>query len=118
MSEHRMEPISMDLCRPEYQQSQAGVGGISSLPLSALRRAALVAGIAVVGTIPPPAELDLAPPVIEATFVYPASADPAAEDDYAVIRNEIVASGLPMLSDDDLRTEISERKSNRGDADF
>jgi len=116
MSNYNTEVISSDL-RPEFQQSQTGVGGISSLPLSALRRTVLVASIAVVGTISPPVqEPNVAPPLIEATFVYPAS-DAAAEDDYSQIRDEIVASGLPMLSDDEVRAEISERKANRSNID-
>jgi len=117
MSNYNMEVFSSDLCRPEFQQSQTEIGGISSLPLSALRRTVLVASIAVVGTISPPVqEANVAPPFIEATFVYPAS-DAAAEDDYSRIRDEIIASGLPMLSDDEVRAEISERKANRSNFD-
>lgn len=75
--------------------------------------------IAVVGTIPLPVQdLDLAANTIEATFVFPASADSEAEDDYSQIRNEIVASGFPMLGDDEVRSEIRERKAGRGSADL
>ena len=83
-----------------------------------LRRTALVASIAVVGTIPLPVEdFDLRSTGIEASFVFPSSTDVTAEDDYSRIREEIVASGLPMLSDDELRTEIRERKGVRADAE-
>jgi antitoxin (DNA-binding transcriptional repressor) of toxin-antitoxin stability system len=34
----------------------------------------------------------------------------SAADDYSRIREEIAASGLPMLSDDEVRSEIQERK--------
>ena len=39
-------------------------------------------------------------------------------DEYTRMREEIVASGLPMLSDDELRAEIQERKGVRGDSEF
>ena len=37
-----------------------------------------------------------------------------ANERYRRIRNEIVASGLPLLSDDEIRTEIESRKGDRG----
>jgi len=40
-----------------------------------------------------------------------------AVDDYSRIREEMIASGLPMLSDDEVRAEIQERKGARGDSD-
>src|ERR1700721_283309 len=105
-----IEPIltPFDSCRPEYQQSQsAGVSSISSYPLNVLRRTALVATLAVIGTIPVPAEdADSLYDGIEATFVFPSHSDLAMEDEYSRIREEIVASGIPMLNDEELRREI------------
>src|SRR5580658_4748474 len=87
--------IDLDTCRPEYQQStpSSGVSGISSSPLHLLRRTTLVAGIAVIGTIPLPVEdIDPMPNGIEAIFVFPSSPDSAAKDEYSRIREEMVAS--------------------------
>jgi antitoxin (DNA-binding transcriptional repressor) of toxin-antitoxin stability system len=38
-------------------------------------------------------------------------------DEYSRIRGEIVASGLPMLSDDEVRAEIQERRGIRDDSE-
>lgn len=46
-----------------------------------------------------------------------ANAAPRAEttsERYRRLRDEIVASGLPLLSDDELRKEIESRKGDRG----
>jgi hypothetical protein len=111
MNEYHLGAISLDSCRPEYQQSEGGVGGISSLPLTALRQAILIASIAVAGTIPVPiADTDSPYEGIEATFVFPSSSEVATEDQYSRIREEIIASGIPMLDDEELRHEIRERK--------
>ena len=109
--------INLDACRPEYQHSMLsyGVGGISFSPLHLLKRTALVAGIAIVGTIPLPApDCDLTANGIEGSFVFPSPSDITAEDEYSRIREEIAASGLPMLSDEEVRAEIRERKGGRG----
>jgi hypothetical protein len=50
---------------------------------------------------------------METTFVFPSASDSAAEDEYSRIREEIVASGLPMLNDDEVRDEIRERRGIR-----
>src|SRR5579863_5426627 len=98
-----------------YQHSDTSdVGGIGSVPLSSLRHAALVVSIAVSGTVPFPAEAASVYPGIEARFVFPSSSpEETVEDEYARIRGEIVASGLPALNDDDVRAEIRERKGDR-----
>jgi hypothetical protein len=109
--------IIVDSCRPEYQHSMlsSGVGGISFSPLHLLKRTALVSSIAVIGTIPLPApDSDLTSSGTEVSFVFPSSSDITAEDEYSRIREEIVASGLPMLSDEEVRAEIRERKGGRG----
>jgi antitoxin (DNA-binding transcriptional repressor) of toxin-antitoxin stability system len=38
-------------------------------------------------------------------------------DEYSRIREEILASGLPMLTDDEVRAEVRERKGVRGDSE-
>ena len=44
--------------------------------------------------------------------------NPTSEaDEYSRIRGEIVASGLPMLSDDEVRAEIQERRGIRDDSE-
>ena len=108
--------IDLDACRPEYQHSQSFiVGGISFSPTHLLKRSALVRSIIVVGTIPFPGhDSDLLSQGIEAHFVFPLSPDPTAKDEYSKIREEIVASGLPMLSDEEVRVEIRDRKGGRG----
>jgi hypothetical protein len=110
--EHHPTKINVDECRLEYQHSaqSSWVGGRSSLPLRLLN-------IAMVLTIPLPVDdVDLASNGIEASFVFPSSYD-LVEDQYSRIREEIVASGLPMLSDDEVRAEIRERKGVRGDTE-
>jgi hypothetical protein len=117
MTGYHQATIELDACRPEYQHStQSGVGGISSSPLHLLRRTALVTSIAVVATIPlPRQDVDLISNGIEVSFVFPSSSDLIVEDEYSRIREEIVASGSPMLSDDEVRNEIRERKGVRGE---
>jgi antitoxin (DNA-binding transcriptional repressor) of toxin-antitoxin stability system len=39
------------------------------------------------------------------------------QDEYSRIREGIVASGLPLLSDDEVRAEIRERRGVRGDTE-
>jgi hypothetical protein len=104
--------MGLDTCRPEYQQSElSGVCSISSYPLTILRRTALVTTMAVVGTIPVPVEdPDLPYNGIEASFVFPSSSGIVADDAYSRIREEIIAAGIPMLGDEELRLEIKERK--------
>jgi hypothetical protein len=118
MIEHRPVMIDLDECRPEYQRStqSPSVGGISFSPLSLLQRRAILAGVAVIGTIPLPVEgLDLLSTGMEVTFVFPSSSDLNAEDEYSRIREEIVASGLPLLGDDEVRAEIRDRRGVRDD---
>jgi len=113
-NDNNCEAITLDGWRPEYQHSEpTGVGGIGSSSMSLLRRTALITAIAVTGTIPLPAEAAIYSG-IEATFVFPSSSDQIVEDEYSRIREEIVASGLPMLNDDEVRAEIGERKGARG----
>ncbi len=112
--------IDLDACRPEYQHSaqSLGVGGISFSPLPLLKRSALVASVFVIGTIPlPMADSDLMVNGIEASFVFPSASDISANDEYTRIREEIAASGLPMLNDDEVRAEIRERKGARSDTE-
>ena len=113
--EHRQVMIDLDACRPEYQHSTQAlsVGGISFSPFPSLKRTALT-GIFVIGTIPlPVGDFDLMLGGMETTFVFPSASDSAAEDEYSRIREEIVASGLPMLNDDEVRDEIRERRGLR-----
>jgi hypothetical protein len=116
LSESNEAMIILDAWHPEYQRSESsGVGGICSSPLSLLKRTALVATVVAVGTIPVPVEAaDLLYNGIEATFVFPSASEVPEEDEYSRIRREIVASGLPMLNDDEVRVEIMERKGIRG----
>ena len=117
VTEYHPTTINLGECRPEYQHSTSEVGGVSSSPLQRLIRTGLVTGIAIMGTIPLPVEdVDLTSSGIEVRFVFPPS-DFVAEDEYSRIRDEIVASGLPMLSDDEVRAEIRERKGVRGDTE-
>lgn len=119
-TEYRQAMIDLVSCRPEYQHStpSSGVGGIYFSPSHLLKRTALVTSIVVVGTIPPPTgDIDLGSNGIEATFVFPSPSDFNTEDEYSRIREEIVASGLPMLNDDEIRTEIRDRKASRGDTE-
>jgi hypothetical protein len=110
--------IDLEAFRPEYQHLPQSfeVGGVSFPPFHLLKRTAVVTGVAMLGTIPLPATdyLDLAADGIEVVFAFPSSSDLTAEDDYSRIREEIVASGLPMLSDEEVRTEIRDRKGSRG----
>lgn len=104
--DYHQATIHLYECHPEYQNSAEGIGGISSFPLHLLRQATLLTGIAVVGTLPVSAfEV---PHPIEGTFVFPSVLDVETEDEYSRIRNEIAASGIPMLSDDEVRAEIRE----------
>jgi hypothetical protein len=118
--EHRQVMIDLDACRPEYQHSTQplSVGGISFSPFPTLKRTALagifVIGTIVIGTIPiPVGDFDSMLGGMETTFVFPSASDSAAEDEYSRIREEIVASGLPMLNDDEVRDEIRERRGIR-----
>ena len=54
---------------------------------------------------------------IDTGRVLPSSSSVAVDDDYSRIREEIVASGLRMLSDDEVRNEIRERRGVRGDTE-
>lgn len=118
MPEGHLSMIDLDACHLEYQHSAQGLGGISSCPLRLLRQTAIVTGIVLIGTTPPPVgDVDLTSIGIEANFVFPSSSDATTEDEYSRIREEIAASGLPMLSDDEVRAEIRERKGVRGDTD-
>src|SRR5208283_2522886 len=96
----QVEVVGIDLedCRPEFQRSDStSVGTISSYPLSALRRTAIVTSMVAIGTIPVPAiDHDLLSNGIEAHFVLPSSSEATLDDQYSRIREEIVASGIPM----------------------
>ena len=93
-------------------QSSISVGGISFSALPVLRRAVIATNMAVMNMIPHRA-VDQAE-LQHIHFVFP-TAPNYVDDDYSRIREEIIASGLPMLSDEDLRREIRERKG--GDAE-
>jgi len=114
-AEYYQGMFGADAFRPEFQHSPQSfeVGGISFSTL--LGQTALVTGIAVLGTVPVQvADGDLASHSIEAVFTFPSSSDLLAEDVYSRMREEMVASGLPMLGDEELRAEILDRKGRRG----
>ena len=106
---------------PECQNStqpSANVGGISFSPMSFMRQTVAITGLALMGAISTPKESGDPFPVIEATFSFPDLRVVILEaDGYSRIREEIVAAGLPMLSDDEVRSEIKERKGTRSEAD-
>lgn len=88
-----------------FQRTSANVGGMSFSSAPTLGKL-LVA--TVIGTIPvAPVDLATLPNLgIQLVLREPDNTD----DDYSRIRQEMIASGIPMLSDDELRREIRERK--------
>jgi hypothetical protein len=94
------------------QPVSASVGGISFSTLPPVRIAVLATSMFVMGTIPVQAD-----PLSLAAFqdagiqlVIPTASDCAENDEYATLREAIEASGIPMLSDEEVRREIRERK--------
>jgi hypothetical protein len=83
-----------------------------------MRQTVAITGLALMGAISTPKVSGDPFPAIEVTFSFPDLRVVIPEaDGYSRIREEIVAAGLPMLSDDEVRSEIKERKGTRSEAD-
>jgi hypothetical protein len=103
--------IDVSSLRPEYQFSMGdpatSIGGVSFSPLSFFGQASVMSGLPLTGTIPVSYQPLQPDEQFEVVFTFP---DAYVDDAYARIRLEMIASGIPMLSDEELRREIRERK--------
>jgi hypothetical protein len=109
--EHAESPPSNDemeiFLRSGFQKCSAEVGGMSSSTILGGVVFAVAVGTMSVAAPFDPASLQ----TINVHFVLPGE-DDQTDDNYSRIRQEIAASGIPMLNDDELRREIRERKGS------
>jgi len=98
-----------------YSQPMAGIDGASFPAMPRLRHFAITGGIAFgttsIGSQPP--DLSAFEHCTIAVRVVPHDASVTLAEQYSRLREEIVASGTPMLSDEELRNEIRERRGAR-----
>lgn len=95
-----------------YPRPAADVGGVSLPSMPTLRHIALVTTVmfTALGTASP-AEAN---PVTfqDLRFNFPAAPMETTADHYDRLRREIVAAGIPLLGDDELRAEIEARRGD------
>lgn len=107
----------------KYSKPSTAADGVTFPALPTLKKFAIATtGVIALSTVAPGK-----PPVdvtrfqgLEIRLAFPATPEgstASAGERYARLKEEIVASGLPLLDDDALRVEISERKGVRSGQD-
>ena len=115
--------ITAALITPEHQlpEPSARVEGVSFPAIPMLKRA-LTTSVVAVGTItvgqPQPINIADLRDFRVNTVIAPSDAgSPNLAEHYARLKQEIVASGVPLLNDEELRREIRERKGIKTETD-
>lgn len=115
LSDHEQLPTIDVFVRQEHQYPEptAGADGVTFPPIPTLKWLAGTTSIIAIGT----ASLTTQPIDTNKfqglTIVLPATSQTrtaTAAERYAHLKQEIVASGVPLLNDEELRAEIRERK--------
>ena len=104
--------------RPKmFDELAAGCGGVTLPSIPTVKEFVVSVSVIALGTSALPTDTNDLNPMQNVTLVLPASVDRASSEAtaerYQALRGEIVAAGIPLLSDDELREEIRERKGVR-----
>lgn len=95
----------------------AASGGVSFPATPSLRRFAITTTVVALGTVSAVPDMKGSQPLQNVTLVLPTESSSMPTETTAAkfrkLKDEIVASGIPLLSDEDLREEIRDRKGAR-----
>lgn len=97
----------------QYREPTAGADGVSFPPQPTLKRFAIVTSTIMRGTVSTGGQHFDMSQFPDLTIVLPSASHrkrATAAERYAQLKQDIVASGVPLLDDEDLRAEICERK--------
>lgn len=103
--------------KPEhnYMEATAGCGGVSFPSSASVKRFVVTASVVAIGTSPIVARSTVKPlQNVRLSLPIDGRRTPAdIGEHYKRLRTEIVAAGIPLLSDEELREEIRDRKGVR-----
>lgn len=97
-----------------YPEPSAKSGGVSFPSIAHFKRFVMATSVVALGTSP--TSTTTMTPLRGVTFVFPATPDvmptETTAERYERRRKEIVASGIPLLGDDEIRAEIKDRRGD------